>query len=110
MFSFGNGKPHSTASHDGTLLRVHGIPPRRAPLALPFLNRFEIETEIVVKAALANLQMVEVGSRELARRHGESNLRPFRDGFRVLRTLVVPRLFPGGRGALPQGNQAVRVA
>ena len=48
---------------------------------------FEIETEITARAILIGLRMTEVPSMELPRRHGNSNLRTFRDGFRVLRTL-----------------------
>lgn len=49
---------------------------------------FEIETEIVLKARLAGLAIVEVPSFESPRRHGVSNLHTFRDGWRVLRTLL----------------------
>ena len=53
---------------------------------------FEIETEIVVNAVLAGLSIGEVPSMESPRRSGESNLRTFRDGQRVLRTLLRQRL------------------
>jgi glycosyltransferase involved in cell wall biosynthesis len=53
---------------------------------------FEIETEIAVHAAKANLRIAEVPSMELERRSGESNLHAFRDGQRVLRTLVRERV------------------
>lgn len=52
---------------------------------------FEIETEIVVRALLADLRIAEVPSFEALRRHGESNLNTWRDGSRVLRTLVRER-------------------
>jgi glycosyltransferase involved in cell wall biosynthesis len=52
---------------------------------------FEIETEIVVRAVRAGLRISEVPSFELERRFGESNLNAFRDGRRVLRTLLVER-------------------
>jgi glycosyltransferase involved in cell wall biosynthesis len=48
---------------------------------------FEIETLINVRAAKAGLRVEEVPSDEARRLHGSSNLRTFRDGFRVLRTL-----------------------
>jgi glycosyltransferase involved in cell wall biosynthesis len=57
---------------------------------------FEIETEIVVKAIKADLRIGEVASLELPRRTGESNLRAFRDGRRVLRTLLRERLRRNG--------------
>lgn len=52
---------------------------------------FEIETLINVRAAKAGLRVKEVPSIEARRLHGESNLRTFRDGFRVLRTLLLER-------------------
>ena len=52
---------------------------------------FEIETEITVRALQAGLRVAEVPTLELPRRTGQSNLRTFRDGHRVLRTLVKER-------------------
>jgi glycosyltransferase involved in cell wall biosynthesis len=49
---------------------------------------FEIETEIVVRAHRLGLATAEVPSFESPRRHGTSNLHTFRDGWRVLRTLL----------------------
>ncbi|PYI65812.1 glycosyl transferase family 2 [Arthrobacter livingstonensis] len=49
---------------------------------------FEIETELAVRAALAGLRIAEVPTHELNRLSGTSNLRTFRDGWRVLHTLV----------------------
>jgi glycosyltransferase involved in cell wall biosynthesis len=53
---------------------------------------FEIETEIAVHAAKAQLRIAEVPSMELERRSGVSKLHAFRDGKRVLRTLIRERL------------------
>jgi glycosyltransferase involved in cell wall biosynthesis len=53
---------------------------------------FEIETELLVHALKANLRIAEVPSMEYERRSGVSNLHTFRDGQRVLRTLVRERL------------------
>jgi hypothetical protein len=53
---------------------------------------FEIETELVVHAVKANLRIAEVASMELPRRSGMSNLHTFRDGQRVLRTLIRERV------------------
>ena len=52
---------------------------------------FEIETFLNVRALAAGLHVTEVASFERRRLHGESNLRTFRDGFRVLRTIVRER-------------------
>lgn len=49
---------------------------------------FEIETLINIRIAEAGLNVVEVPSFELSRRHGVSNLNAARDGLRVLRTIV----------------------
>src|SRR5918992_2535433 len=49
---------------------------------------FEIETEIVVRATKAGLRIGEVPSFEAPRRHGDSNLNTWRDGRRVLQTLL----------------------
>jgi glycosyltransferase involved in cell wall biosynthesis len=53
---------------------------------------FEIETEIVVRAVRARLRITEVPSFESPRRHGDSNLSAWRDGRRVLRTLLHERI------------------
>jgi len=53
---------------------------------------FEVETLINVRIARANLRVVEVPSTEAARMHGVSNLSAFRDGRRVLRTIVRERV------------------
>jgi glycosyltransferase involved in cell wall biosynthesis len=49
---------------------------------------FEIETLINIRVAEAGLNVVEVPSFELSRRHGVSNLNAPRDGLRVLRTII----------------------
>jgi glycosyltransferase involved in cell wall biosynthesis len=49
---------------------------------------FEIETLLTIRAAIAGLAITEVPSFEHARIHGESNLNTFRDGRRVLRTIL----------------------
>jgi glycosyltransferase involved in cell wall biosynthesis len=53
---------------------------------------FEIETEMTVRAVTTSLRIGEVASYEARRRYGESNLHAWRDGRRVLRTLVRERL------------------
>lgn len=52
---------------------------------------FEIETVINCRMAAAQVAITEVPSVELPRIHGESNLRTFSDGFRVLRTIAAER-------------------
>ena len=65
---------------------------------LPQLNvdidGFEIETLINLRAAKSGMHITEVASFELERIHGRSNLKTFRDGWRVLGTILrewVPR-------------------
>ena len=67
---------------------------RRSALARLGLKSdgFEIETEIVVRACKERLEIAEVPSFESPRRHGDSNLNAWRDGRRVLRTLLRERV------------------
>jgi glycosyltransferase involved in cell wall biosynthesis len=62
---------------------------------LPDLNvdcsGFEVETLLTLRAAGADLKIAEVPSVERDRIHGESNLRPVRDGLRVMRTIMQER-------------------
>jgi glycosyltransferase involved in cell wall biosynthesis len=55
-------------------------------------NGFEVETLINIRVARAGLTVSEVPSFERDRLHGQSNLRTFRDGSRVLRTIVRERV------------------
>jgi glycosyltransferase involved in cell wall biosynthesis len=52
---------------------------------------FEIETEMVARAVIAGLRIAEVPSFENERGCGHSHLRPWRDGRRVLNTLLSER-------------------
>jgi len=58
---------------------------------LPFISLdvpgFEVETLINLRMASAGMKITEVPSYEKERIHGESNLKTFRDGFRVLGTI-----------------------
>ena len=62
---------------------------------------FEIETQIVTRAVRAGLAIAEVPSMEAPRRSGESNLRTFRDGWRVLRTILAERAARGAPMHIP---------
>ncbi|MFN8216573.1 MAG: glycosyltransferase [Solirubrobacterales bacterium] len=59
---------------------------------LPFISLdvpgFEVETLINLRIAGAGMKITEVPSYELERISGESNLKTFRDGFRVLGTIL----------------------
>lgn len=78
--------------------------------ALPALDLtadgFEIEAELTLHAVAAGLDVCEVPSFEAPRGHGATNLRTFRDGERVLRTVVCERLQP----APLRGTRAQRIA
>jgi glycosyltransferase involved in cell wall biosynthesis len=52
---------------------------------------FEIETLLNIRALKAGLRVVEVASYESQRLHGESHLRTFRDGSRVLAAILRER-------------------
>ena len=56
------------------------------------VSGFEVETFLNVRALAAGLRIVEVASFESPRIHGDSHLRTFRDGSRVLRTIARERL------------------
>jgi glycosyltransferase involved in cell wall biosynthesis len=58
---------------------------------------FEVETVIIIRAARSGLIVQEVASYEHSRIHGVSNLNALRDGWRVLRTILVERYFITGR-------------
>jgi hypothetical protein len=66
---------------------------------------FEIETVLNCRVAAAGLSITEVPSKERERMFGETNLRTFADGTRVLRTLAAERRRagrePGAAAALP---------
>jgi Glycosyl transferase family 2 len=49
---------------------------------------FEVETHINLRVASAGMRIIEVPSYERDRFHGQSNLNTFRDGFRVLHTIL----------------------
>jgi glycosyltransferase involved in cell wall biosynthesis len=53
---------------------------------------FEVETLINIRARRAKLEIVEVACFESHRIHGNSNLNAVRDGFRILRVIVLERL------------------
>jgi glycosyltransferase involved in cell wall biosynthesis len=49
---------------------------------------FGIETEIAIQAAKRKLRVLEVPSYEKSRANGRGKLRTFRDGFKILRTII----------------------
>jgi glycosyltransferase involved in cell wall biosynthesis len=66
-------------------------PPARGGNGRLWGDGFEIETLIHIRVARAGLAVVEVPSYEHARLHGVSNLHAFRDGSRVLATILTER-------------------
>jgi hypothetical protein len=74
------------------ILPVLELPPVEAVGDLPggmlWGDGFEIESLLTVRAAHANLKIIEVASVEKARLHGVSNLKAIPDGIRVLRTIL----------------------
>lgn len=63
---------------------------------------FEIEMQLVARATLLGARVAETPSFEAERMYGNSNLNTFRDGWRVLRTMLRERL----RRPLESGEQA----
>ncbi|HEX3173635.1 MAG TPA: glycosyltransferase family 2 protein [Solirubrobacterales bacterium] len=80
---------------------------------LPAMNvdctGFEVETLINIRIARAGLTVQEVPSFERDRIHGQSNLNTFRDGGRVLRTILRERLrrSPAPVEAVPAAGEIV---
>jgi len=71
---------------------VLGLPTPLLPAHTPVWgDGFEVETLVNIRAAKAGLVIEEVPSYEHRRRYGQSNLNTFRDGFRVLRTILRER-------------------
>lgn len=62
---------------------------------------FEIETELTIRAVRAGLRIAEIPSMEMPRRTGQSSLRSFPDGARVLRTLMRERSSAAGHRSQP---------
>jgi glycosyltransferase involved in cell wall biosynthesis len=71
---------------------------------------FEIEAQIVARSIRTGLAVAEVPSQESARRYGQSKLRTFRDGWRVLGTLLREWRRPvGGRPAALSATIAIPI-
>ena len=62
---------------------------------------FEIETLMNIRVLAAGMRVCEVPSHEALRLHGQSNLRTWSDGMRVLRTIVRERRALGRRVPAP---------
>ena len=73
-----------------------------------YADGFEIESQIISHAHLAGLRVAELPSWETDRLTGESNLRTFRDGHRVLRQILRSRLTPGREHWRAMGAAAQR--
>ncbi|GAC1364677.1 MAG: hypothetical protein NVS2B12_13080 [Ktedonobacteraceae bacterium] len=62
---------------------------------------FEVETLLNLRMHKARLRVMEIPSYEHKRIHGESNLNTFRDGWRVLKTIIKERKTKGVSGEQP---------
>jgi hypothetical protein len=71
---------------------------------------FEIETMMNIRALRAGLRVTEVPSFEAERIHGESNLRTFPDGWRVLKTIFRERFKAQPLALAPRGEEPLRPA
>jgi len=97
--------------------RVHLLPTLRLPPVQPaddspesmmWGDGFEIETLINVRVAKSGARITEVGSVELPRLHGASNLKAIPDGIRVLRTILAERYRSHLEQATPPGQAPVK--
>jgi len=70
---------------------------------------FEVETLIHVRVAKAGLVVAEVPSYEHSRIHGVSNLNAFRDGRRVLRTILAERRRPAASRPVTAASPSISV-
>ncbi len=70
---------------------------------------FEIEALIIGRFALSGAAITEVPSFEYDRYHGRTNLNTFRDGFRVLWTILQDRLYARQTRALAKRRHASRM-
>ncbi|MGA3562719.1 glycosyltransferase family 2 protein [Melissospora conviva] len=86
--------------------------PRPSDGSLLWGDGFEIETLLNIHAAVNGCRIREVPSVERRRLHGESNLHTFRDGARVLRSILSEfrRLARRERTALPRLRRELRAA
>lgn len=78
---------------------------RSADGEMIWCDGFEIETVISCRVVAAGLKIAEVPSMERSRMYGQSNLRTFVDGYRVLRTIMAER----GRAQGMRKDQQARV-
>ena len=78
------------ADSDGTAAQP-GSDGTAAETAPRWGDGFEIEALMSIRASTAELAVAEVASFEHSRIHGTSNLSTFRDGYRVLRTILTER-------------------
>jgi glycosyltransferase involved in cell wall biosynthesis len=78
--------------HTTAVLGLDATTPAAAGDGPRWGDGFEVETLINVRAAAAGLVITEVPSFEHPRINGVSNLNAFRDGLRVLRTIIYERL------------------
>ncbi|MGK2878244.1 MAG: glycosyltransferase family 2 protein [Solirubrobacterales bacterium] len=76
---------------------------------LPYLeldcDGFEIETLMNIRAITTGLKIFEVPSFEMPRVHGESNLKPMRDGLRIARTIASERTSRRRTNSVPAGRR-----
>ena len=92
------------------LLPVLDLPavhaPSRVKQDMLWGDGFEIETLINIRVAEAGVRIREIGSVELARLNGRSNLNAVSDGIRVLRTALQERRFRRMRATARSAAQA----
>ncbi|GIM93131.1 glycosyltransferase family 2 protein [Paractinoplanes toevensis] len=83
---------------------IFGLPDHTDATAPRWGDGFEIETLINTRVAKSGVRIDEVASFEFRRMYGESNLQTFRDGFRVVRTIMRERFGFGAPAEAPAGQ------
>ena len=93
LFNLFYGKRYTDLCYGYNAFWAHCLPHMKVDC-----DGFEVETLIHTRIARAGLDVTEVPSMEHERLYGASNLRAFRDGGRVLRTMVSERFARSPRG------------
>ena len=102
LFNLAYRKQYTDLCYGYNAFWAHCLPHMRVDC-----SGFEVETLIHARIARAGLEVAEVPSMEHERLNGQSNLRTFRDGRRVLGTMVSGRFARARRGELAEWDAPV---
>jgi glycosyltransferase involved in cell wall biosynthesis len=97
------GGPVREMTLEEELAELVSGPPALGPMQ--YGGGFEIEAILFTRSTRAGLRVTEVASWEYNRQFGNSKLNTFRDGWRVLKTLLRERRRPAGGVTVPNQRQ-----